>query len=80
MAKTLVNEDEYIELCNRELKKHHEYKDGMEIIGVPEGGSGSGLSGISARGEGLTGAIVAQVESRVKEKYELSATPRNEKL
>jgi hypothetical protein len=76
MAKHVVNEDEYIEVCNEELKKHDYYKEGMEITGVPEGGSGSDMSGYSWKGPDTMAGIVSQVVAKVNEKYELRVTQR----
>ncbi|MFZ0051343.1 MAG: hypothetical protein WAK96_06170 [Desulfobaccales bacterium] len=74
MSKEFVNEDEFIEICNQELKKHPYYKEGMEIIGVPEGWSGPNLMGIDWRGpkgrESICG-IVSEVTHKVLEKYEV---------
>lgn len=70
MDKIKVNEDEYIDVCNEELKKHPSYQDGMEIIGVPEGKSGSDLSGYHWKGPDFTPGIVSEVVHKVNEKYE----------
>jgi hypothetical protein len=49
----------------------------MEIIGVPEGYSGSNLSGYNWKGpESKMPGIVAQVAAKVKEHYELQVSPR----
>jgi hypothetical protein len=77
MAKPIVNEDQFIELCDKELRNHPSYEEGMEIIGVPEGYSGSNLSGYNWKGpESKMPGIVAQVAAKVKEHYELQVSPR----
>lgn len=72
MDKIIVNEDEYIVLCNEELRKHPSYQEGMEIIGVPEGKSGPELSGYDWKGPGFMPGIVSEVVHKVNEKYEYS--------
>ena len=75
MSKIIVNEDELIEISNQELKKHEYYEEGMEIIGVPEGLSGSNLSGYSWKGpDALMSNIVSDVMHKVKLEYELKVT------
>lgn len=65
MGKQILNEDEFIAICNQE---------GMEIIGVPEGYFGSDLSGYNWKGPEFMLGIVSQVVQAVKEKYELRVT------
>ncbi len=74
MDRQIVHEDEYIAICNQELKKHPYYEEGMEVTGVPKGSSGSDLSGYTFQGPGKTRGIVAQVVSSVDKKYELRVT------
>lgn len=76
MSKKIVNEDEYIKVCNEELHKHPDYEEGMEIIGVPEGYSGSDLSGYNWKGPDSMPGIVSQVASKINEMYELRVTQR----
>jgi hypothetical protein len=76
MTRQIVNEDEYIEVCNEELKKHDYYEEGMEITGVPEDSSGSDMSGYSWKGHDTMAGIVSQVVAKVNEKYELRVTRR----
>jgi len=74
MSKQIVNEDEFIALCNQELRKRPDFEEGMEIIGVPEGYSGSDLSGYNWKGPDSMPGIVSQVVSMVNENYELRVT------
>lgn len=74
MSKQIVNEDEHIAILNRELQKLDGYQEGMEVIGVPEGYSGSDLSGYSFNGPELTRGLVALAVKSFKEKYELRVT------
>ncbi len=76
MGKQILNEDEFIAICNQELQKHPDYEEGMEIIGVPEGYSGSVLSGYNWKGPEFMPGIVSQVVKAVKEKYELRVTQK----
>ncbi len=78
MNKKIVNEDEFIELCNTELCNQPEYKKGMEIVGVPENTSCSDLSGYNWKGPDSTRSIVSKVVDKVKQKYELHCTPRQQ--
>jgi len=76
MPKQIVNEDQYLEICNHELKKDPDYKEGMKIIGVPRG-SGSNLSGYSWEGpNAIMPALISRIVSTVGKQYELRATPR----
>ena len=74
MTKQIVNEDEFLAACNQELRKHDRFEEGMKIIGVPEGYSGSDLSGYNWTGPDSMPGIVAQVVKVVNEKYELRVT------
>ena len=74
MSKQIVNEDEFIAICNQELRKHPDYEERMEVMGVPEGYSGSNLSGYNWKGPDSMPGIVAQVVQTVEEKYELRVT------
>jgi hypothetical protein len=74
MDRQIVNEDEYIAACNQELRQHPYFEEGMEITGVPEGSSGSDLSGYTFKGPEKTRGIVAQVVSSINKKYELLVT------
>lgn len=47
MGKNVINEDEFITICNDELKKHEFYEKGMEIVPSPEGSKESSMSGYS---------------------------------
>ena len=76
MTKKVVYEDEYIDLCNQELKRRPDYEDGMEIVGVPEGYSGSRLTGFEWKGPDSKRDIFARVTSAVNEKYVRGVTPR----
>ncbi len=76
MSKQIVNEDEFIKICNQELQKRPDYEEGMEVIGVPEGHSGSDLSGYNWKGPAIMPSIVSQVVNSVEEKYELRVTER----
>ncbi len=74
MSKQIVNEDEHIAILNQELQKLDGYQEGMEVIGVPEGYSGSDLSGYSFNGPKLTRGLVALAVKAFNEKYELRVT------
>jgi hypothetical protein len=74
MDKQIINENEFIKLCNEELRNHPDYEDGMEIIGVPKGESGSDLSGYNWKGPEKMPSIVSEVVRAVKEKYQLHVT------
>ncbi len=74
MRKQIVNQDQHIAILNRELQKLDGYQEGMEVIGVPEGYSGSDLSGYSFNGPELTRGLVALAVKSFKEKYELRVT------
>ena len=74
MSKQIVNEDEHIAILNQELQKLDGYQEGMEVIGVPEGYSGSDLSGYSFNGPELTRGLVALAVKEFNEKYELRVT------
>ena len=76
MGKQILNEDEFIAICNQELQKNPDYEEGMEIIGVPEGYFGSDLSGYNWKGPEFMLGIVSQVVQAVKEKYELRVTQK----
>lgn len=78
MNKQIVNENEFIEFCNKELRNQLEYEEGMEIIGVPENTSGSDLSGYDWKGPDSIRSIVSKVVDKVKQKYELHVTPRQQ--
>lgn len=76
MPKQTVNEDQYLEICNRELRNDPLYKEGMKIIGVPRGGSGSGLSGYNWEGpDAIMRVLVSKIVSAVEKQYELRVTP-----
>ncbi len=74
MSKQIVNEDEHIAILNQELQKLDGYQEGMEVIGVPEGCSGSDLSGYSFNGPELTRGLVALAAKEFDEKYEVRVT------
>jgi hypothetical protein len=75
MDKTLVNEDQYIILCNQELKNHPDFQEGMKIIGVPKDATGFNLTGLNWEGPSTEmPSLTAIVESKVKENYELRVT------
>ena len=76
MTKQIVDEDQFITLCNEKLRRHPSYEEGMEIIGVPEDASGSDLSGYNWKGPDSMPGIVSSVVSKVKEHYELRVTTR----
>jgi hypothetical protein len=78
MNKQIVNEDQFLEACNQELKKHPNYEEGMEIVGVPQDASGSDLTGYNWKGPASMPGIVVSVIKKVKEQYELYVTPRQE--
>jgi hypothetical protein len=78
MNKQIVNEDEFIGLCNKELRNQPEYEEGMEIIGVPGNTSGSDLSGYKWKGSDSIRSIVSKVVDKVKLKHELHITPRQQ--
>lgn len=61
MSKIIVDEDEYLKVCNEELRKHPDYEDEMEIIGVPQGLEGKDLSGYDWKGGERMEGIVSQV-------------------
>ena len=71
MRKQIVNQDQHIAILNQELQKLDGYQEGMEVIGVPEGYSGSDLSGYSFNGPELTRGLVALAVKSFNEKYEL---------
>jgi len=72
--KKIINEDQFIRLCNEELKKLPEYREGMEITGVPEGFSGSDLGGYSWKGPDYTPGIIKKAVDTIKNNYELKTT------
>lgn len=74
MSKIIINEDQYIKLCNDELRNHPLFENGMEIMGTLEGNSGIDLQGLKWKGPGMMSDIVAQVQASVKIKYELQVT------
>lgn len=76
MSKQIVNENQFLEACNQELRNHPDYEEGMEIIGVPQDASGSGLSGYNWKGPDSMFGIVSSVVNKVKEQYELRITQR----
>ncbi len=76
MSKQIVNEDQFLEACNQELRNHPDYEEGMEIIGVPQDASGSDLSGYTWKGPDSMPGIVSSVVNKVKEQYELRVTQR----
>lgn len=76
MSKQIVNEDQFLEACNQELRNHPDYEEGMEIIGVTQDASGSDLSGYNWKGPDSMPGIVASVVNKVKEQYELRVTQR----
>lgn len=76
MSKQIVNEDQFLEACNQELRNHPDYEEGMEIIGVPQDASGSDLSGYNWNGPDSMPGIVSSVVNKVKEQYELRVTQR----
>ena len=74
MSKQIVDENEQIAILNQEIQKLDDYQEGMEVIGVPEGYSGSDLSGYSFKGPELTRGLVALAVKSFNEKYELRVT------
>jgi hypothetical protein len=74
MSKQIVNQDEQIAILNQELKKLPGYEEGMEVIGVPVGYSGSELSGYDFNGPEYTRGLVALAVKSFKQKYELRVT------
>lgn len=76
MDRIAVNEDQYIALCNKELKRHELYEEGMEVINVPEEATGAEASGYSWKGPDQTAGIVADVIGVVNKKYRLVVTYR----
>lgn len=77
MGKITVNEDQYIAVMNEELKKHFLYESGMEIIGIPEGCSGSDLSGYNYKGpDAKMPGILHEIATKIDQQYVLVATPR----
>ena len=75
MTKQIVDEDGYIRVCNEELQRHSRYQNGMKIIGVPEGESGSDLAGYDWEGPNqLMPGIVSQVVAIVGKTYQLQFT------
>jgi hypothetical protein len=80
MDKQIVNEDQFIELCNQELRNHQYFEKGMKNNGVPDDASGSELSGYNWEGPDSMPIIVSSVVNKVKENYELRVTPRKKKI
>lgn len=75
MTKQIVDEDGYIHVCNEELQRHSQYENGMEIVGAPEGESGSDLAGYDWKGpNALMPGIVSQVVAIVDKTYQLRVT------
>lgn len=78
MNKVKVNEDDYIALCNQELQNHSDFQEGMKIIGVPPGKSGSDLTGYNWEGPSAVMAmLVSSVVGKIREKYELDVSQNN---
>ena len=69
--KQIVNEEEYIALLNIELKKHPEYKDGMVVIGLPNGHDPSGWR---CEGPVFMPGIANDIQAIVDENYQYIAT------
>ena len=76
MDRIAVNEDQYIALCNEELKRHELYEEDMEIINVPESATNFDASGYGWTGPEHTSGIVADVVGIVNRKYRLQVTYR----
>lgn len=77
MPKQMVNEDQYLEILNRELRSNSDYREGMKIIGVPQGSTGSDLSGYSWEGpDEVMPGLVSKIVSSLKKQYELRVTQR----
>ena len=76
MAKKTISQDQFIEKCNEELKKHSLYEEDYEILPAPEGSTGSTMSGTSWKGPYDKRAIWSTVVQKVREEYEVKVTPR----
>ena len=74
MSKQIVNEDEFIVACNEKLRKLPEFEEGMEVIGVPKGSSGTDLSGYNWKGPDSMPGLVSLIVKKVNENYELRVT------
>jgi hypothetical protein len=79
MFKRVVNEVEFLELCNQELRRHPDFEEGMEITHVPWGASGSGLNGYEWKGPDSILEMIPGVVNKVKEQYDFHVTPRKSK-
>lgn len=77
MSKQMLNENQYLEILNRELRNDPDYREGMKIIGVPQGSTGSDLSGYSWEGpKEVMPGLVSKIVSLSKKNYELRVTQR----
>jgi len=65
MSGELVNEEQYVNICNQELRKHPDYEEGMAIISVPPDTSSSNINGYSWEGPDSMPGIVADVINKV---------------
>ncbi|MBN1379727.1 MAG: hypothetical protein JXA04_10895 [Gammaproteobacteria bacterium] len=75
MFKKVVNEDEFLELCNQELRRHPDFVEGMEINRVPLHASGSDLSDYDWDGPEPISDIIIAVVDKVRERYGFHIRP-----
>ncbi len=72
MSKNIEDKDSFLELCNKELQNQPEYEEGMEIIGVPNGTSGTDLSGYNWKGPSeIMPGLVSKVVKKLKKQHNL---------
>jgi hypothetical protein len=75
MFKKVVNEEEFIELCNAELRRHPDFEEGMEIIDIPEDSYDFSMKDYRWKGPGSIQKIISDVVGKVREEYDYRIRP-----
>ncbi len=76
MSKTIIDENQKIDLLNEKLRAHADYQEGMKVVGTPGGYQGGDLTGYEIEGPGPVRGIVADIDAEVEKEYELRVSPR----
>lgn len=75
MFKKVVSEEEFLDLCNQELRRHPDFEEGMKITGLPLNATFSDPQGYQWDGPRATERLIPEVVSKVQEQYEFHVRP-----
>jgi hypothetical protein len=76
MAKPSLSPEQFVAEVNRRLPEHHLYKPGMRVFLYPRGSTDQTASGTDFEGPDETRSVMADIESQVRQEYEVFVPPR----